>query len=94
MKKRLGGSGRAKAWGVLTWRGVSADKITAIRGIKKREWRLLDKADVHASITAGKHMPYPPLPAVEAAKAAYLTKKAAADAAAVSTAPTSTVQMA
>ncbi len=97
--------GTSRSWGVLTWRGKVGDSVTKITGPKKRQWQLLDKEQVYASILRGESMPYPPIPAIEEHKAKLKAereaRKAQAAAAAViqqpqavSTAPTESVQMA
>jgi hypothetical protein len=91
------GLGASRAWGVLTWRGAVGDRVTKITSPKKRQWQLLDKELVYAAILRGESMPYPAIPAVEAAKAQAKAqrearKQAAAAAAATSSTATATAQ--
>eukprot|EP01113_Clastostelium_recurvatum_P031924 TRINITY_DN4039_c0_g1_i1.p1 TRINITY_DN4039_c0_g1~~TRINITY_DN4039_c0_g1_i1.p1 ORF type:complete len:143 (-),score=20.37 TRINITY_DN4039_c0_g1_i1:42-449(-) len=47
---------RGKAWGKLTWRGVTDTEETEIRGVHKREWRQVNQDAKLSSTSASQDM--------------------------------------
>jgi len=68
------GSHSPAAWGILTWRGVTEDRVRRIPGIFKRDWRFIPQPDL---VWPEGKTPKLQLPEVQAAIREYLAPEQA-----------------